>query len=173
MPPDNANAPDNQDPRRSDHHHLAKQREPHPLDSVHQDQAKPKSPDLPPYVTLPQGGAIRGIGKNLSVNAVTGTAGLTIPLVSGSGQSGFTPGLELKFDSGSGIGHSGRGRRPAPDSRCERRAASRPEDGRRDRLRYPHLPAAHRRVVLSHRALGECNTPVLRIEFTWTGRGGN
>ena len=67
-------------------------------------------PDLLPKVTLPQGGgAIRGIGEKFSVNAATGTAALSIPLALSPGRSGFTPGLELNYDSSSGNGPFGFG----------------------------------------------------------------
>ena len=61
-------------------------------------------------ISLPKGGgAIRGIGEKFAVSAVTGTAGLTIPLALSPGRSGFTPELELKYDSGSGNGAFGFG----------------------------------------------------------------
>ena len=101
---------DTKDPKRSDLHHSVNEREPSSLDGVQQDQATPKSPDALPHVTLPQGGgSIRGIGEKFSVNAVTGTSALSIPLGLSPGRSGFTPGLELNYDSGSGNGHFGFG----------------------------------------------------------------
>ena len=66
--------------------------------------------DTLPHVTLPKGGgAIRGIGEKFGVNPVTGTGSLTIPLALSPGRSGFTPQLELGYDSGSGNGPFGLG----------------------------------------------------------------
>jgi len=65
---------------------------------------------LLPSLTLPRGGgAIRGIEEKFAVNAVTGTAGLTVPLPLPSGRSGFTPELALTYDSGNGNGPFGLG----------------------------------------------------------------
>ena len=65
---------------------------------------KPESRADPlPHVTLPKGGgAIHGIGEKFSVNAVTGTSGLSLPLSLSSGRSGLTPQLQLSYDSGNG-----------------------------------------------------------------------
>jgi hypothetical protein len=68
------------------------------------------SVDLLPSVTLPKGGgAIRGIGEKFSVNAATGTASMVVPLPLSPGRSGFTPQLQLAYDSGSGNGPFGVG----------------------------------------------------------------
>ncbi len=65
---------------------------------------------LLPRVTLPKGGgAIRGIGEKFSVNPVTGTGALSIPLPLSPGRSGFTPQLNLSYDSGAGNGPFGFG----------------------------------------------------------------
>ena len=56
-------------------------------------------------ITLPKGGgAIRGIGEKFSVNPVTGTGSLTLPIFCSSGRSDFSPQLSLSYDSGSGNG---------------------------------------------------------------------
>jgi len=72
------------------------------------DQERP-GPALP-TITLPQGGgAIRGLGEKFSVNPVTGTSSITVPLTLSPGRSGFTPTLSLSYDSGSGNGAFGLG----------------------------------------------------------------
>src|SRR5580693_919767 len=66
--------------------------------------------DLLPSVTLPKGGgAIRGLGEKLSVDAATGTASMTVPVPLSPGRSGFTPPLHLSYDSASGNGPLGFG----------------------------------------------------------------
>ncbi len=69
-----------------------------------------------PAVSLPKpGGAIRGIGETLSVNPVTGTAAMSIPLATTPGRDGFGPELALNYDSGAGNGPFGFGwSLPAP-----------------------------------------------------------
>jgi RHS repeat-associated protein len=65
---------------------------------------------LAPAISLPKGGgAIRGIGEKFSVNPVTGTGALSIPLPLSPGRSGFTPQLSLAYDSGAGNGPFGFG----------------------------------------------------------------
>jgi RHS repeat-associated protein len=64
----------------------------------------------PPQLALPKGGgAIRSMGEKFSVNAVTGTAALTVPISLSPGRSGFGPELSLSYDSGSGNGPFGFG----------------------------------------------------------------
>ena len=64
----------------------------------------------PPQVALPKGGgAIRSMGEKFSVNAVTGTAALTVPISLSPGRSGFGPERSLSYDSGSGNGPFGFG----------------------------------------------------------------
>jgi RHS repeat-associated protein len=61
-------------------------------------------------ISLPKGGgAIRGIGEKFSVNAVTGTASLSVPLVFSPGRNDFGPRLSLSYDSGTGNGLFGFG----------------------------------------------------------------
>jgi RHS repeat-associated protein len=63
-----------------------------------------------PSVSLPKGGgAIRGIGEKFSVNPVTGTGSLDVPIFTSLGRSDFYPKLSLSYDSGSGNGVFGLG----------------------------------------------------------------
>ncbi|HEX4934912.1 MAG TPA: SpvB/TcaC N-terminal domain-containing protein, partial [Gemmatimonadaceae bacterium] len=55
------------------------------------------------------GGAVRGIGEKFSVNPVTGTASLSVPLPVAPGRAGFGPQLSLDYDSGNGNGAFGLG----------------------------------------------------------------
>jgi RHS repeat-associated protein len=67
-------------------------------------------PELLPKISVPQGGgAIRGLGEKFSVSAATGTASLRVPLALSPGRPGFTPALELNYDSGAGNGPFGFG----------------------------------------------------------------
>jgi len=64
----------------------------------------------PPSLSLPKGGgAIQGIDEKLSVNPATGTAGITVPIFTSPGRSGFQPDLTLSYDSGNGNGPFGMG----------------------------------------------------------------
>jgi len=68
------------------------------------------APTAAPSITLPRGGgAIRGIGEKFGANPVTGTASMSVPVVSSPGRSGFGPDLSLSYDSGSGNGPFGFG----------------------------------------------------------------
>ena len=63
-----------------------------------------------PALSLPKGGgAIRGIDAKFSVNAVTGTASLSVPIPASPGRAGFGPQLALSYDSGAGNGPFGWG----------------------------------------------------------------
>jgi RHS repeat-associated protein len=63
-----------------------------------------------PSLSLPKGGgAIQGIGEKFSASPVTGTATLSVPIVTSPGRSGFGPSLSLSYDSGSGNGPFGFG----------------------------------------------------------------
>ena len=63
-----------------------------------------------PSISLPKGGgALRGIDEKITVNAATGTSKLDIPIPVTDGRVGFTPGLALSYDSGSGNGPFGLG----------------------------------------------------------------
>lgn len=65
---------------------------------------------LLPAITLPKGGgAIRGIGEKFSVNAVNGTASISVPIAVTPGRSGFGPQLSLIYNSGTGNGPFGLG----------------------------------------------------------------
>ena len=64
----------------------------------------------PPTVSLPEGGgAIRGIGEKFSLNPVTGTGSLSIPILTSPSRSGFSPQLSISYDSGAGNGEFGLG----------------------------------------------------------------
>lgn len=63
-----------------------------------------------PSLSLPKGGgAIRGIGEKFTMNAVTGTGSLSVPIYTSPSRSGFGPQLSLSYDSGSGNGPFGFG----------------------------------------------------------------
>ena len=69
-----------------------------------------RAADLLPSVSMPTGGgAIRGLAEKFSVSAATGTATMGVSLPLSPGRSGFTPGLQLGYDSGSGNGPFGFG----------------------------------------------------------------
>ena len=69
-----------------------------------------RAADLLPTVSAPKGGgAISDLGEKFSVSPATGTASMTVPLPMSPGRSGFTPGLQLAYDSGSGNGPLGFG----------------------------------------------------------------
>jgi RHS repeat-associated protein len=75
-----------------------------------QSEQQKRPSDLLPSVSLPKGGgAIRGIGEKFSVNAATGTSAMVVPLPFSPGRSGFTPSLQLSYDSSSGNGIFGFG----------------------------------------------------------------
>ena len=62
-----------------------------------------------PSISLPSGGgALRGIGEKLNVNAATGTATLSIPIPTSSSRA-LNPDLSLTYDSGNGNGVFGLG----------------------------------------------------------------
>ncbi|MEM8999771.1 MAG: SpvB/TcaC N-terminal domain-containing protein [Bacteroidota bacterium] len=63
-----------------------------------------------PEITLPKGGgALSGIDEKFEVNAVNGTAGLSVPLPLTPGRNGFSPSLSLSYNSGGGNGPFGLG----------------------------------------------------------------
>jgi RHS repeat-associated protein len=73
------------------------------------DQPGSDGPALP-RITLPAGGgAIRGIDEKLTIGQPTGSASLSVPVQFSPGRQGFTPSLELRYDSGSGNGPFGLG----------------------------------------------------------------
>ena len=70
----------------------------------------PGSSSLLPTLSIPTGGgAIRGIGEKLNVNAATGTASLSVPLPISPGRGGMQPAVALQYDGGSGNGPFGLG----------------------------------------------------------------
>jgi RHS repeat-associated protein len=63
-----------------------------------------------PSLSLPKGGgAIRGIGEKFATNLVTGTGSLSIPIALSPGRSGFSPQLQLTYDSSGANGPFGFG----------------------------------------------------------------
>jgi RHS repeat-associated protein len=75
-----------------------------------QNEKLARAADLLPSVSAPKGGgAIKGLDEKFSVDAATGTARMALQLPLGPGRSGFTPGLQLVYDSGSGNGPLGFG----------------------------------------------------------------
>ena len=66
-------------------------------------------PTAPHIVPATGGGAIRGIGETFTANAVTGTGTLALPIAVSEGRAGFTPNLQLTYDSGNGNGPFGMG----------------------------------------------------------------
>lgn len=63
-----------------------------------------------PAISLPKGGgSMRGIGEKFSVNAVNGTASISMPIAATPGRSGFGPQLSLSYNSGAGNGPFGLG----------------------------------------------------------------
>ena len=68
------------------------------------------APWTPPAIALPKGGgAIRGMGEKVSVDAQRGTGTASIPIPTSPARSGFGPSLRLVYDSGSGNGPFGLG----------------------------------------------------------------
>jgi RHS repeat-associated protein len=73
-------------------------------------QGQADKPSMLPALTTPKGGgAIRGIGEKLSVNAATGSASLSVPLPASPGRGGFGPQVALDYGSGRGNGPFGIG----------------------------------------------------------------
>ncbi len=63
-----------------------------------------------PHISLPTGGgAVRGIDEKLTIGQPTGAASLSVPISVSPGRQGFTPSLELRYDSGAGNGPFGLG----------------------------------------------------------------
>ena len=72
------------------------------------EQEAPRGPL--PAISLPKsGGAIRGIGEKLAVDALTGTGAITVPVPVTPGRYSFGPQLALAYDSGVGNGPFGLG----------------------------------------------------------------
>ncbi len=61
-------------------------------------------------INLPKGGgAIQGIGESFKPNLFSGTGKFTVPIGLSPGRSGFTPTLQVQYDSGAGNGVFGLG----------------------------------------------------------------
>ena len=66
--------------------------------------------NTPPSISLPKGGgAIRDLGEKFTANPVTGTSSISVPIYVSPGRSGFSPQLNLSYDSGAGNGWFGLG----------------------------------------------------------------
>lgn len=74
------------------------------------DRREDKRALAPPSISLPQGGgAIKGIDEKFQVNPATGTASLSVPIVTTPGRQDFSPELALQYDSGASNGPFGFG----------------------------------------------------------------
>ena len=74
------------------------------------DDKSPYYKSSAPSISLPKGGgALKGIDEKFSVNAINGTAGLSVPLPLTPGRGGFTPSLGISYNSGSGNSEFGLG----------------------------------------------------------------
>lgn len=79
-------------PRRSDSGNPDQAKPRTPAPDAPEPQQPPRDDNLLPHVALPKGGgAIRGICEKFSVNLVTGTSAISIPLPLSPGRSGVTP----------------------------------------------------------------------------------
>jgi RHS repeat-associated protein len=97
--------------RRGGRNRRADQSPPGPEEANSGREEKPdQAAELLPSVSLPKGGgAIRGLGEKFSVNAANGTGTMILPLPLSPGRSGFTPSIQLTYDSGAGNGPFGFG----------------------------------------------------------------
>ncbi len=90
--------------------HLLDQYTAQPSGNGEQGDKSPYYHSAAPSVSMPKGGgALKGIDEKFSVNAVNGTAGLSVPLPLTPGRGGFTPALSLSYNSGSGNSEFGLG----------------------------------------------------------------
>lgn len=100
--------PDNQKNNQSAGHKssegpLAQYSNPSAPASSSADSDSPFYKSAAPTISLPKGGgAIKGIDEKFSVNAINGTANLSIPLPLSPGRNNFTPALSLSYNSGGG-----------------------------------------------------------------------
>ncbi|KAJ4032988.1 hypothetical protein NW756_014037 [Fusarium oxysporum] len=75
-----------------------------------QDISSPSGSDDLPSISVPKaGGAIRSMGESFSVNMLSGTAGLNVPIRVSPGRSGFGPELSVAYSSNSPNGPFGMG----------------------------------------------------------------
>jgi RHS repeat-associated protein len=81
---------------------------PQPGESESSSESK-EAPSIPSITLQKGGGAIRDIGEKFSVNAITGTGSMSIPLFTSPGRSGFSPSLLLSYNSGNGNASFGLG----------------------------------------------------------------
>src|SRR5262245_27580438 len=87
-----------------------------PRTSGPRNQPSPKASDgvasalSAPSIQPPKGSRpIRGIGEKVSTMPLTGTATVSVPILTSLGRSGFQPALTLTYDSGVGNGPFGLG----------------------------------------------------------------
>ena len=70
-------------------------------------------PVAAPSPSLPKGGgALRGLGEKLTINAASGTVTLQVPLALSPSRAGVQPELTLSYNSGAGTGPFGGGFHP-------------------------------------------------------------
>lgn len=55
-----------------------------------------------PSMSLPEGGALRGMGENFAANPLTGTGSTRVPIAASPGRPGLGSQLLLSYDSGAG-----------------------------------------------------------------------
>jgi hypothetical protein len=60
-------------------------------------------------ISLPQGGALHGIGETFSPDLFTGTGNFSVPIAVPPGRHGFQPNLNLVYSTGNGNGPFGLG----------------------------------------------------------------
>ena len=80
------------------------------LSEAGREDASRPGPNQAPAIALPKGGgALKAIDEKFSVNAVNGTAAISVPLPFSKGRSGFGPAMTLSYNSGNGNGPFGLG----------------------------------------------------------------
>ncbi len=73
------------------------------ISTLSQEQTTESNAIQIPEISLPKGGgALKGIDEKFRVNAVNGTGAISIPLPLTPGRNGFSPSLDLAYNSGSG-----------------------------------------------------------------------
>jgi hypothetical protein len=115
----------------------------------------------PPSISLPRGGAIRGIGEKFAANPVTGTGSLTVPIAVSPADPGsvrsspslMTPAPAMALAASAGAYRSppspARGRRPMSSSRPVRITSARSSRWRVIRTRHVQDTVASTRIGLA------------------------